>query len=289
MSTGDELLNALRSGASTIVITSKKNINLTPVLNKWKENGKIEDANTLRIGETDDGYCPSDIFINDDQDGLGLIISCAEGLTIKGKNPKKRAEIVIDPRFPDVINLFNCKNVTLENLTLGHTVQADMGWCHGNVVTLDGCENISIRNCSLFGCGVVGIDIMGTEGVTVDKTEIHHCSWDASHIDGRNITFNDCEFHHNAGFMLINVETSNVVFNNCSIRNTNGKLFGEYSIYNPITMNKCKIVHHEGLGDKMSLVKMIGCDIQVDEEGEPDGYSPLGSEKEWINEEREEY
>lgn len=273
VNTAEELLYALRSDASSIVITAKETINLTETLDRWYANGKIQDE---RVAES---VVQSDIFVNDDQDGLGLVLKGLSNITIKGKNPKKPAEIVIDPRFPDVLKLENCENITLENLVLGHTAQGDMGWCHGDVVALVKSQNITIRNCSLFGCGVCGIEASGIDGLLVEKTEIHHCSWDAIHIHGHHVTFNGCDFHHNAGFMLINVETSDVVFNDCTLRNTNGTLFDEYSIYNPITMNKCKIVHHEGFGNKMSLVKMMNCDVQIDEEGEDDGYSPLGGEE----------
>ncbi|MBQ0023141.1 MAG: right-handed parallel beta-helix repeat-containing protein [Prevotellaceae bacterium] len=272
VNTAEELLYALRSDASTIVITAKEAINLTETLDRWYNSGKLQEETIA------EGVAQSDIFVNDDEDGLGLVMIGLKNITIKGKSPKKPAEIVIDPRFPDVLKMDHCENITLENLVLGHTVQGDMGWCHGDVLALVGCKNTTVRNCSLFGCGVCGIEASNISNLLVENTEIHHCSWDAIHIHGRNVTFNNCDFHHNAGFMLINVETSNVTFNGCTLRNTNGTLFDEYSIYNPITMNKCKIIHHEGLGSKMDLVKIINCDVQIDEEGEPDGYSPLGGE-----------
>jgi len=267
--TAREFLYALLNDASTIVIASKKPLNLTAELNAMKEEGQISNISAL------DDVTISDIFYEENE-GLGLVIQGYHGLTIKGKNPKK-SQIVIDDRFPDVIQFRNCGNITLENLTLGHTVQGDMGWCHGDVLQTIQCDKIRVRNCVLFGCGVVGIDADHTTDMVVEKTEIHHCSWDAIQLHGSDYLFKDCTFHHCHGFILN--QATNVAFENCTLTNLNNELFGQYNVIQPITMTNCKVVHHDGMGNSADKVKFVDCDLKVDNEGETDGYSPMNGEE----------
>ena len=267
----NEFILALKNQESSIVLDSKEPLNLTKALEVLKDLGRLKDVRTVT-----DKSVPG-VYYFDDQDGLGLVICGFTNLSIKGKNPQK-SQIVIDPRFPDVLSFENCVGLTLQNVTFGHTLQGDMGWCHGDVLSFKKCRDVKISNCSLFGCGVCGIDAEETVSMKVEKTEIHHCSWDALHLFGDGFVFNDCTFHHNNGFGLFHAD--NIVFNNCTIRNIDSELFGEYSIYSPIVMNKCKIVHHGGFGPNVKFAKFVDCDLHVDEDGEPDGYSSINGDEE---------
>lgn len=150
----------------------------------------------------------------------GLCIEDIDHLTIIGEN----AEILTVPRSANVLAFRKCDQLTLQGLTVGHTEAAEA--CEGGVIRLESCVDTTIDNCSLYGCGTVGVWAEQSSNLKVKDTEIYHCSsagisfWEAASllIDGCKIY--DCgkegAYQQAAGAFLF-YNASDVEVRNCEI------------------------------------------------------------------------
>ena len=146
-------------------------------------------------------------------DGPGLNITGVDNLSIISENG---AEIVAVPRYVDVLGFSNCRDITLDGVTLGHSEQP--GSCTGNVVGLYACTGVNISSCRLYGCGVVGVYAVESGQINLANTEIYDCSNSAVNmytVSGANFT--DCDIH-DCGSPEINLtDCSSVFFNEESL------------------------------------------------------------------------
>ncbi len=105
-------------------------------------------------------------------DGYQLNIKNVDNLTIRGSG-KESAELVHTARYANVLVFRNCSNVTLADFTAGHT---DGGECAGGVIHLHSCEQVTLANMGLYGCGTVGLRADSCRDVSVLGSEIYDCS-----------------------------------------------------------------------------------------------------------------
>lgn len=140
-------------------------------------------------------------------DGPGLVISNVENLTITAAGPH-RAGIMAQPRYADVLAFENCKNVTLKNFTAGHSQSPSE--CAGGVLNFMDTDNIVIEDCSLYGCGILGVRGTNCGNMEVRYTEIHHCSYGA--------------------FQLMMCHDVNIV--HCNVHDIPGELYQVYDSQN---------------------------------------------------------
>lgn len=168
-STVDELLSAI---ASDTVIT------LSP--------GKYDLTSAADYGAAASGnYAWSEVY-----DGYELRLSNIKNLVIKSDG----AEIVTTPRYANVVSLSSCTGVTLDGLTLGHTVEP--GYCAGNVVRVDSSTDVSVNSCGLYGCGVVGVFAVNSQHVFVTGSDIYDCSQNAVIAHScRDVRVTDCRVY----------------------------------------------------------------------------------------------
>ena len=168
-STVDELLSAI---ASDTVIT------LSP--------GKYDLTSAADYGAAASGnYAWSEVY-----DGYELKLSNIKNLVIKSDG----AEIVTTPRYANVVSLSSCTGVTLDGLTLGHTVEP--GYCAGNVVHIDGSADVTVSSCGLYGCGVVGVFAVNSQHVFVTGSDIYDCSQNAVIAHScRDVRVTDCRVY----------------------------------------------------------------------------------------------
>lgn len=126
-------------------------------------------------------------------DGPGLVIHNVENLTITGESPIM-ASIAAQPRYADVLSFENCRGISLSGITAGHT-QA-VSDCAGGVLNFMGTDEVSIENCSLYGCGVLGVTATNCKHMSISYTEIHHCSYGAFSLDScRDVSIKRCNVH----------------------------------------------------------------------------------------------
>lgn len=124
-------------------------------------------------------------------DEYQLVLTGLEDTQIIGDS----AEIVTEPRSAAVISLQNCTRLMMEHLTLGHTVMAEA--CEGPVLDVQNCTTVSLFALDLYGCGMLGVNAVGCEGLKLAGSDIHDCSGGGIHYyQCRNSTIEDCTFRN---------------------------------------------------------------------------------------------
>ena len=137
-----------------------------------------------------ENYDWSDIY-----DGPQLNIRNLDNLTIRGKDGKGANVISAVPRYAQVLCFEGCTNLTVKDLTLGHTKEP--GYCAGGVLDLQRCTNVTVENTGLFGCGTIGIQGYQCVNMAITGNEIYECSYggislnQCQKVDMTNNTFRD--------------------------------------------------------------------------------------------------
>ena len=136
-------------------------------------------------------YRWEDIF-----DGPGLVIMNVTNMTIRtATGDVNKHTIAAIPRYADVLNFRACNNITLSGFTAGHT--KEQGSCAGGVLEFSDCDAMTVENCGLFGCGILGVQADYCSNITVRNTEIYECSTggvqmrDVDGVTLEGVTFRD--------------------------------------------------------------------------------------------------
>lgn len=223
---------------NTIVsINGGKTYNLTAVLNNADFFTGIphrDYVNTLEDYPAEQSCVVSEKVY----DGRQAVIMGYSHFTIRGEG---MVSIVADPRYANVISLVNCHDVVIENITLGHT---DTGDCYGGVIYLSECSGVTIRNCDLFGCGVIGLEAHNCQNIRFENSTIRDCKDGILSLENcENTSFTGTDFVRcTGGFLLqIDEQSSGTVFDSCRFAQNNGLLFGVNSATKLINSE----VHHD--------------------------------------------
>ena len=154
-------------------------------------------------------------------DGLEVVVSGLDGLTIRGLGS---VELLVEPRMADVLRFENCTNLTLADLTLGHTPES--GICTGDVLAFTGCSGVSLSGLDLFGCGAYGISASNSSALLMENSTIRECSYGLMDVSGcRGFRFLNCSMRDCGGNSLLNPVMSELSFENCSFEG-NSALWG---------------------------------------------------------------
>ena len=122
-----------------------------------------------------------------------LVIKKASGLTIRGAGMGKTT-IAAVPRFVNVINFKECNNLTVSNLTAGHTKEP--GLCTGGVLLIQDSSDINVESCGLFGCGTIGVHGLDCKRLYVTNCSIYECSVSAvSTTNCIDVLVSGCDVH----------------------------------------------------------------------------------------------
>ena len=176
--TVEDFLEAIQPGATILFAPGYYNFSQY-IEEVWAEEGETWNKNHPYVN------------LKECFDGVEIVIQHVDGLFISGDN-ENLTEIVIDPRYAQVLNFEECNNISLSGLTMGHT---EIGDCSGNVLNFYGCQNINLSAMDLYGCGVYGIGSYdGTGEMYVYSSTIRDCAYGALEIldgDGR-FEFRNC-------------------------------------------------------------------------------------------------
>lgn len=168
----------------------------------------------LWIG-TDEEYHTDYVNYEYSFDGMELVIRNVDNLSIIG-NPVQRTFLVTDCAYSNVLRFESCSSISLKNLSCGHHTE---GYCTGGVLYFGKCQNISIENCDLWGCGIEGITAYDCQNISCENSIIRDCSYSIltmSHSQG--ISFKNCAMHDNREYEQINFYScKNVSFESCAI------------------------------------------------------------------------
>ena len=180
-------------------------------------------------------------------DGHQLTLLNIHDTVIRGSGMDSTS-ILTDPRYANVLELSNCSGIRLEDFTAGHTVRAEL--CTGGVIRLTGCEETTLENLGLYGCGIIGVNIEDSWTITVKDCDIYDCSVsgvsvyssDRVHVDScrihnmghrdqiasaffivnfsADVYISDCTMEDSLmDCLLVSDGGENLSFHDCSIRN----------------------------------------------------------------------
>ena len=146
-------------------------------------------------------------------DGPELVIHDLSGLTIRAaaSDPADTTLAAI-PRYANVLNFRDCESIQLIGFTAGHTKEP--GSCSGGVLYFEGCNDVRVDNCRLYGCGILGLDVSRCTSMTFMRTEIYECSQGAGQFfqtDG--IVFTNCDIHDVPSPALVFYECGDKLWN----------------------------------------------------------------------------
>ena len=161
------------------------------------------------------GYINANAYFAETPDGGELFLDGVHNLTLQGAGDG-RSEIIVEPRYANVINFRNCSNISIGNIKAGHT---DEGMCSGGVFFFDNCTEIRIDDTDMYGCGTLGLILNKVTGVRVTGSTIYECTAGIMNIQSSSdILLKDCVFRDNTAYdLMIGVEhTSGLTFDSCS-------------------------------------------------------------------------
>lgn len=147
----------------------------------------------------------------ENHDGPGLVINNVDNLTICSDDVKGHTISAL-PRYANVLTFQECTNILVEGFTAGHTVEP--GYCVGGVICFRDSDSVAVNNCSLYGCGTLGVEAQYCGDVTVTNCEIYECSYGGIRmwsVDGINIA--GCTFRDLGGSSISFSECKNAVLN----------------------------------------------------------------------------
>ncbi|MBQ9459876.1 MAG: S-layer homology domain-containing protein [Oscillospiraceae bacterium] len=133
--------------------------------------------------------------------------------------------IVTEPRYANVLSFLSCSDITLRDMTMGHT--PEQGYCLGGVVYAEDCGSVFLNNLDLYGCGTYGISAFDTETVRADGVVIHDCSYGGVELYrvGR-AEFTGCTVKNCREFDILTVVDSEAEFTRCTFEDNRwGKYF----------------------------------------------------------------
>ena len=163
VSTVDELIAAI--GPNTEIVLDAAEYDLSTATGYGTSSGAY--------------YYWEDIF-----DGPGLVIRDVDNMTIRSNDGRHTEHTVSAvPRYADVLQFRACSGITVSGFTAGHT--REPGSCAGGVLEFADCDGITVDNCGLFGCGILGVQADNCSNVIVQNSSIYECSMGA--IEMRNV------------------------------------------------------------------------------------------------------
>ncbi|MBO5337998.1 MAG: right-handed parallel beta-helix repeat-containing protein [Lachnospiraceae bacterium] len=202
VSTAGEFLEAIAPGV--VIELAPGTYNLTEYLHEASDN-------------------VSDYVSRSFNDGWQAEIHEVESLTIRGAKGGK-VEVVVEPRYCDVLYFNDCSDIVIENITFGHTIE--QGNCEGAVLTFDYCQKISLSGLDLYGCGTYGVTADHTVGIALKDCIIRECSYGIVDLYlCSDAVFEGCAFRDNGGFDMLSLSGSFARFEGCSFTANMGDNF----------------------------------------------------------------
>lgn len=123
-----------------------------------------------------------------------LVLEGLRDVTLRSERPGA-ARLVTGIASATVVVLADCEGVTLQDLSIGHSVE---GTCGGGVVMVLGGARVHVDGCALSGSGTFGVEAYRTRDLRVARTHIFHTSEGALRVfDSDGVTVRDTRIADN--------------------------------------------------------------------------------------------
>ncbi len=213
------------------------------------------------ISDLKQGYSESNnIYWHEEYDGNELVLNGIYNLTLEGLG-EEPAEIVVEPRYADVLTFLNCTKISLKNIKAGHTLAK--GECAGGVLNFESSKDIDISNSSFYGSGTYGIIALNTENLKFNNSIIEECTNGAMTISNcKEFAFTNSIFRQCEGFKLFNIQSSsNIVYDKCEI-SENEALYKDTDIIDTslssgIKFTDCKFINNKSFSFNQDTISDI--------------------------------
>ena len=180
------------------------------------KSGEYNLTNALDEAAKNENISLEEVF-----DGVEYLLSNIRNLTIRGIGDAP-SELVIEPRYAFVLSFTGGSNISIENITAGHT---DSGYCAGGVFSFARSYDIEIDNTHMYGCGTEGLRLNNVSGMTVTGSTIYECTYYIMTVENsRDIKFENCTFRDNEGYSMVNITgTNGLAFEGCKFERNVGE------------------------------------------------------------------
>jgi hypothetical protein len=96
-----------------------------------------------------------------------ILVEHKRDLTIRGEDS---VLIVNSQTYDHVFSIFDCTKLSITDIEAGHS---ETPFCYGDVIYITQCENVEIVRCNLYGCGVIGVEMVKCTDIRVLNCLIH--------------------------------------------------------------------------------------------------------------------
>ncbi|HAG70246.1 MAG TPA: hypothetical protein DCL38_09795 [Lachnospiraceae bacterium] len=210
----EELINAFDSGMTLVLEPGVYNI--TEYLMSLKNPRKWNYESEPEAG----------LYVRDEFDGPEMVAKGFEDIMLISADRNDPASIVVEPRYADVLSFVDCKDITIDSVSLGHT--PDKGSCAGDVLSLEHCEGITVSSCELYGCGTYAFTIDSCDGIKAMNCDIHDCTYGCAVISStKGVVFSHCDFHDCREFTMFEIYGSTADFIDCDFKRLSGEFLSD--------------------------------------------------------------
>ena len=153
-------------------------------------------------------------------DGYEIVIHDVRNLSIcaAASFTPGTIEIVVEPRYANVLTFENCDKVFLSDIIAGHT--PEQGYCTGGVLCFRDCGRIALSGMDLYGCGTYGITAERVDSIQTVDSVIRDCSYGILELrQVKDAGFGDVSFRDCTGFDMLALRESSATFQSCDFRN----------------------------------------------------------------------
>ena len=112
-----------------------------------------------------------------------------------------------------ILSAYNCKNLLLYGLIMGHELPPEISECTAGVVLFHNCEDVKLEGCDIYGCGLTGLS-GSNSSIMARRTVIRDCSDEALYWLGGDgeLRFEECAFVGNGEAPLFGGTAGNTSF-----------------------------------------------------------------------------
>ena len=208
-------------------IADNKCILLMPGTYNITEFIEANDADLEKWNWEDEEFFGYGVYQDEVYDGKQLIIGNVDNLTIMSVDPDDPAEIIVEPRYAHVLTFYDCDNLEVDDIVIGHTETGD---CRGNVFDLILCDNVEMNNVDAYGCGVIALSAESCDDIRLNKCYFHDCYDGIIRAENTsNLVAKYCKFANVESWGIIAAENSDIKLIGCSFRKLSGGLISAYS------------------------------------------------------------